>query len=991
MPLVVSPKVVDERTQGLPFVVDGAVIAFHHGEFGHRPPGYRRRAGVQPVFLGAVGIGHRVRSVVLQRGEDHVAADTQVPLGQGAESARDRAESLEVRAGFPRRIGRGTERVYVRVHVRAGNVGLLVPGRRRQHHIGDQRRRGHPEVDRHHQVELALGDVALAHHIGGRYPAGRRLGLHIGIGTQQVAQEVFAALARRSDQVGPPDRKHPRPVDRVVGIGDGELEFAVAELFGHVVGGVATGVACLVGDIQAGPVELGIERAPAHRRRHRQQIHRVLAREPGAAQGAGQLVGPVCVVAPLVGVRIPVGGTRHLPRRTHPVRCHRHRLKPGERTHLFLTDVMGPATAVASHRAGQHQQREHRPVNGVTVEPLTDPAAHDDHGPATGFLRAAGEFLGDADGLCGRHAGDRLLPRWGVLLRRVVVAGGPFAGQSRPSHPVLGEHEVENGAHQVLTDAAHRDTARHRGALAVDGVEAGQVHQRGVTIAVGVVRVSHGERRHQAAEIEVPLPDAVLAVAEAQRAMGHRHRAGGLVQHRRLERRVLGVPGGLAQVRRREVLPRHQHVAALFQLDQERQVGIAAREVGEERNLLLHIAFREDDVAHRHRQRPVGAGRARHPLVGELGVVGVVGAHGHHLGAAVARLGHPVRVGGPGDRHVGTPHHQIRCVPPVPGFGHIGLIAEHLRRGHRQIGVPVVERRHGGADQLEEPRAGGVGDHGHRRDGRESCDPVGAVGLDGVHVGGGDQFGGLGPGDANQSALAAGLLVAPATLGIGLDVGPGEHGIVEPRLGLPVHLDQHTPGVGIAHPGGRIAVPGERSPAGAPARLVFRPVRAHRGIVGLLGLPGDDPVLDIDFPGAGTGAVDPMRGADHLVVAPPVAVEDVGLAAAPARNRAQVGRDLAGREEPPAALQQLLERSTNVWCDSQQVPLLLRGAARRSRAVASTPGALCRAVPDIARRFIRPAPESDCPPADGAGDGPISSAARSVNEESSCQHGFLHT
>ena len=287
--------------------------------------------------------------------------------------------------------------------------------------------------------------------------------------------------------------------------------------------------------------------------------------------------------------------------------------------------------------------------------------------------------------------------------------------------------------------------------------------------------------------------------------------------------------------------------------------------------------------------------------------------------------------------------------------------------------------------------------------GENPGDPVGTVRLDGVHVGGCDQFGGLGPGDANQSALAAGLLVATATLGVGLDVGPRQHGIAEPRLGFPVHLDQHTAGVGITHPGGRVAVPGERRPAGAPARLVFRPVRAHRGIVGLLGLPGDDPVLDVDLPGAGTGAVDAVSGADHLVVAPPVAVERVGLAAAPTRNRAQVGRELAGREKPPAALQQLLERSTDVWCDSQQVPLLLRSAARRSRAVASTPRCVVLGIgPSIhppAPTRIGSAIDIGGPRAGersrtSVGRGGLADhlrRARSVNEESSRQHGILYT
>ncbi|WP_442931980.1 hypothetical protein [Mycobacterium sp. 050134] len=50
-------------------------------------------------------------------------------------------------------------------------------------------------------------------------------------------------------------------------------------------------------------------------------------------------------------------------------------------------------------------------------------------------------------------------------------------------------------------------------------------------------------------------------------------------------------------------LTRSQPVAAPFQLDEEGQVGVA-REVGEERNLLLHITFRNDDATHRHGQSP---------------------------------------------------------------------------------------------------------------------------------------------------------------------------------------------------------------------------------------------------------------------------------------------------------------------------------------------------------------------------------------------------
>src|SRR5665811_2277758 len=42
---------------------------------------------------------------------------------------------------------------------------------------------------------------------------------------------------------------------------------------------------------------------------------------------------------------------------------------------------------------------------------------------------------------------------------------------------------------------------------------------------------------------------------------------------------------------------------------------------------------------------------------------------------AVARLGHPVRIRGPGDWHVRAPHDQVARVPPVPRLGHVGLVA----------------------------------------------------------------------------------------------------------------------------------------------------------------------------------------------------------------------------------------------------------------------------------------------------------------------------
>ena len=562
---------VDERAQRRPFVGDRGVVAFHHRERAHRLPRHRGLAGDTPIMFGATRIRHRAGGVVLQRAEHHVGAGAQVLGRQGAERPRDGAERLVVGAGFPRRVDGRAERVHVGMHVGARQVGLLVPGGRGQHDIRQQRRRRHPEVDRHQQVELALRDVVGPGDVVGPQCLRGRLRLQVRGGAQQVPQEVLVALARRAEQVGPPDVQHPRPVRRVVGIGDGELQGARGELFGYVGRDLAPGGAGLVGDVEAGPVELRIERGPAHRHRGGQHVHRVLAGEPAAAQRAGQRVGPVAVVAPLVGVGVPVGGAGHLTRRARPVGGHRHRGPPGDRTALLLTDVVRPAAAVAAHRPGEQQQGQHRPVGGVAVEPLADAGAHDDHRPAAGLLGVAREFPCDTDGLRRGNPGDRLLPGRGVGLAGVVVAGGPVPRQPGSGHPVLGEHQVEHRA---------APGARRPGAPARPGPGSRRARRRCRSAATQPARsprhrrlprtVSAGD---QVAEIQVPLAHAVVAVAEPERPVRHGDRVGGPVEQHRLERRVLDV---VAEIGCGEVLSGHQRAVALLELHQERQVGVAS-------------------------------------------------------------------------------------------------------------------------------------------------------------------------------------------------------------------------------------------------------------------------------------------------------------------------------------------------------------------------------------------------------------------------------
>jgi hypothetical protein len=70
-----------------------------------------------------------------------------------------------------------------------------------------------------------------------------------------------------------------------------------------------------------------------------------------------------------------------------------------------------------------------------------------------------------------------------------------------------------------------------------------------------------------------------------------------------------------------------------------------------------------------------------------------------------------------------------------------------------------------------------------------------------------------------------------------------------------------------------VEIPGEAdAPLAAAGFVGWDPVFELR-IIGGLQLPGDDAVLDEDLPAAATGAVDPVRRPDPLVVLEAVAVE----------------------------------------------------------------------------------------------------------------------
>ena len=517
---------------------------------------------------------------------------------------------------------------------------------------------------------------------------------------------------------------------------------------------------------------------------------------------------------------------------------------------------------------------------------MVDARAHDDHGPPLGDLRVARELACHARGDRRRDAREPLLPGGRVGLARVVVARRPLAGQVRPGDAVLGQEEVIDRRHQVLADTLYRHAAPQH--VDLRPVEARQKDLDRFTVG--------GEQRQlriDVAEIEVPVALTRRRPAVAQRTVGHRRLAGRRVHDhglplRRLDR-LSEVVGGQEAVGR-------VGAAVLAQRDQEGHVGVCLRVAREERHVAVDVELLEDDVAHGKREGAVHARRHRQPVVGELDVLGVVGGNDHDLLPGIARLDHEVGVGGARDRHVAAPDHEVRGMPPVCGFGHVGLVPEGLRRRRRQICVPVVERVLRAAGERHVPRARGVRDGRHRRDRAHAGHAVGAPALDRVDVRRSAELEGFLPGRAHEAAVPARVLVGLALRRIRRDARPGVDGVGMLLPRLPPHLQQGATHVGVAHAPGLVGVPGEGGAPRAAPGLHVRHVGGSLRIVGRLGLPGDDAVPHVDHPGAGARAVDAVGGAHLAVVAPAVAVELLGTAVTLAYDDSAILAGLAGSQ-----------------------------------------------------------------------------------------------
>ena len=841
-----------------------------------------------------------------QRDRDDVRLRPQVVGGQASHEVCQRLEHLEVGARLPRRVHGLVEAVHEGVHVRGGQVVLLVPRGGGQHDVGVQRRRGVTEVRDPHEVELAGVRVAP---VDGRGTGtlGQLFCIHLVAGTQHVAQEELGALRGRTKQVRTPVREDLRDVVVSVRVLDRELQATLTQLPGHVLRRSHTGLGGLATQLGRTLGERRVAGHPAALDGLDERVDQLLAVQVRGLDRIRHGRGRGTVVTPLVGGHVVPAGGNHLARRARPVQGEGEGTPTHDRADLLLTHVVGPAATVAALGATHFRECQERPVHLVGVVVVVRASAHEDHGTALRLDRVLRELATDLDGSSGGNRRELLLPRGGARRGGVHVVGGPLARQTLALNRVVSQHDVVHGRHEATVDAARGDATQDV-AAADRGLTVGcrQVEARqGDLDRLPLVRVHDGQDRLDAIEVEVPVAGTLLAEAIGERAARVLDRAVGL-DDEGTELVVLGALGrACGHLRGREELAGDQRrrldtlvgaLADLADLHEERAVSVARHVIEEHGFALADVEFLEDDVTHGLSQGTVRARLDAQPVVRELRVVREVRGHDDDLLTVVAGLGHEVRVGGTGQRQVRAPHDEVLRVEPVAGLGHVGLVAEHLRRGRGQVRVPVVEGQHGRADEFVEAGARAVGDHRHGGDDREAGDAVGTVLLDRVHVGGGDDLHRLFPGHADHAAAATLRLVGARLLRVLNDRGPRVDRIAEALLGIAEHVEEDAAHVGVLDAGRRVFVPRERRATRATAGLVLGHVSAGRRVVSLLGFPGDDAVLDEDLPRAGARAVHAVGGAHDLVVAPAVAVEGVAVAAALEEELARVGRRLAATQ-----------------------------------------------------------------------------------------------
>ena len=313
--------------------------------------------------------------------------------------------------------------------------------------------------------------------------------------------------------------------------------------------------------------------------------------------------------------------------------------------------------------------------------------ADDHHRAALGLLGVEREFARHRHDLVARHAGDFFGP--GRRVRHVfVVALGDMIAAEAAIEPVIGDEQVEHRGNQrfavlQLHALGRNFTHQHAGMISAGEVIVLAIAEIGKT-DIGELVLVGGEGQLQVGLaafrlLLLQVPFALLAPAEADRTARHHDLLGGLVIGDGLPFRIVALAEIVGEIGGAQQPVGNELVALLHQPHQHRHVGVLSDIVLEIFGLPVEIELAQDDVAHGHGERGVGALLHRYPQIGKFRSFRIVRRNHHAFGAAITRFGIEVGVGGAGLRDVGAPQDQEPGIVPVGAFGNVGLLAPGLR------------------------------------------------------------------------------------------------------------------------------------------------------------------------------------------------------------------------------------------------------------------------------------------------------------------------
>ncbi|MNW42828.1 hypothetical protein D3C74_200120 [compost metagenome] len=199
---------------------------------------------------------------------------------------------------------------------------------------------------------------------------------------KQMLHKELLTFRRAGDQVRAPNEQRTREVLRRIRVLHSELRFTGYHLLVCVLDDL--GVVRLAlsrrffGEGQAALVKLRIRGQPAQPSCQHIVIRRMTVRDITAGWRFQRFRAHLLVL-PLVGGKIEERSRVLQPRRRLPVASKCDRRPAFDRPAFLLPYIVSPAAAVNPLRSRQHHQVQNRAVDRITVEPVVDPGAHNDH------------------------------------------------------------------------------------------------------------------------------------------------------------------------------------------------------------------------------------------------------------------------------------------------------------------------------------------------------------------------------------------------------------------------------------------------------------------------------------------------------------------------------------------------------------------------------------------------------------------------------------